>query len=124
CIHAVEAVQPEKALACAERVAGLMPGDGHMVHMAAHIYIRVGRYNDAIESNVHAVHTDETYIEDQRPMGVYPIGYYPHNLHFLSFAATMPGRSGTATDAARQRGLTACRDGGPRRLSEQTVQSE
>jgi len=101
-IHAVEAVQPEKALACAERVAGLMPGDGHMVHMAAHIYIRVGRYNDAIESNVHAVHTDETYIEDQRPMGVYPIGYYPHNLHFLSFAATMAGRSATAIDAARR----------------------
>ena len=73
-----------------------------MVHMAAHIYIRVGRYNDAIESNVHAVHTDETYIEDQRPMGVYPIGYYPHNLHFLSFAATMAGRSATATDAARK----------------------
>ena len=101
-IHAVEAVHPEKAIACAERVAGLMPGDGHMVHMAAHIYIRVGRYADAIESNVHAVHTDESYIEDQRPMGVYPIGYYPHNLHFLSFAATMAGRSATAIDAARK----------------------
>ena len=73
-----------------------------MVHMAAHIYIRVGRYADAIESNVHAVHTDESYIEDQRPMGVYPIGYYPHNLHFLSFAATMAGRSATAIDAARK----------------------
>ena len=47
---------------------GLMPGDGHMVHMPAHIYIRVGRYADAIKSNVHAVHTDETYIEDQRPL--------------------------------------------------------
>ena len=101
-IHAVEAVQPEKAIPCAERVAGLMPGDGHMVHMAAHIYIRVGRYNDAIESNVHAIHTDETYIEDQHPMGVYPIGYYPHNLHFLSFAGTMAGRGTMAIDAARK----------------------
>ncbi len=101
-IHAVEAVQPEKAVACAERLANLMPGDGHMVHMPAHVYIRVGRYAEAIESNVHAVHTDETYIEDQRPNGVYPLGYYPHNLHFLSFAATMSGRSALAIDAARK----------------------
>src|SRR5256885_16774244 len=78
-----------------------MPGDGHMVHMAAHIYIRVGRYNDAIQSNVHAIHTDETFIEDQRPVGVYPIGYYPHNLHFLAFASTMAGRSAQALEAAR-----------------------
>src|SRR5437867_2287501 len=100
-IHAVEAVQPQKAVACAERLASLMPGDGHMVHMPAHIYIRVGRYAEAIQSNVHAVHTDETYIEDQHPAGVYPLGYYPHNLHFLSFAATMSGRSALAIDAAR-----------------------
>jgi tetratricopeptide (TPR) repeat protein len=101
-IHAVEAVQPEKAVACAERLASLMPGDGHMVHMPAHIYIRVGRYTDAIESNVHAVHTDEAYIEDQRPVGVYPLGYYPHNLHFLAFAATMAGRSTQAIEASRR----------------------
>ena len=101
-IHAVEAVQPEKAVPCAERLASLMPGDGHMVHMPAHIYIRLGRYGDAIESNVHAVHTDESYIADQRPQGVYPLGYYPHNLHFLSFAATMAGRSNEAIDAARK----------------------
>jgi tetratricopeptide (TPR) repeat protein len=101
-IHAVEAVQPEKAVACAERLASLMPGDGHMVHMPAHIYIRVGRYNDAIQSNVHAVHTDEVYIDGQHPVGVYPLGYYPHNLHFLAFASTMAGRSAEAIDASRR----------------------
>lgn len=100
-IHAVEAVRPDKAVACAERLAALMPGVGHMVHMPAHIYIRVGRYNEAVESNVHAVHTDEQYIEGQHPQGVYPIGYYPHNLHFLSFASTMAGRSAQAMEAAR-----------------------
>ena len=100
-IHAVEAVTPQKALPCAERLAQLMPGAGHLVHMPAHIYIRVGRWNDAIESNEHAVHTDETYIASERPSGVYPVGYYPHNYHFLSFAATMAGRSAEAIDAAR-----------------------
>ena len=100
-IHAVEAVQPMKAVACAERLAALMPGAGHLVHMPAHIYIRVGRWADAITANEHAVHTDESYIRDQGPSGVYPIAYYPHNYHFLSFAATMAGRTEQAIGAAR-----------------------
>jgi tetratricopeptide (TPR) repeat protein len=100
-IHAVEAAQPEKAVACAERLASLMPGAGHLVHMPAHIYIRVGRWADAITANEHAVHSDETYIADQRPTGLYPLAYYPHNYHFLSFAATMAGRSSQAIAAAR-----------------------
>ncbi|MGH7644796.1 MAG: hypothetical protein ACREMR_04345, partial [Gemmatimonadales bacterium] len=101
-IHAVEAVAPEKAVPCAERLARLMPGAGHMVHMPAHIYIRVGRYADAIEANVHAVHTDEVFIEGQKPQGIYPIAYYPHNYHFMSFAATLAGRSATAIEAAKK----------------------
>lgn len=100
-IHAVEAVAPAKALPCAERLARLMPGAGHLVHMPAHIYIRVGRYNEAIESNVHAVHTDESYIASEGPSGVYPIGYYPHNYHFLAFAQMMAGRSQDAIGTAR-----------------------
>ncbi len=100
-IHAVEAVAPAKAIPCAERLAQLMPGAGHLVHMPAHIYIRVGRYNEAIESNVHAVHADETYIATEGPTGVYPIGYYPHNYHFLAFAQMMAGRGADATATAR-----------------------
>jgi len=34
-IHAVEAGDPAKALPCAERLAALMPGAGHIVHMPA-----------------------------------------------------------------------------------------
>ena len=92
-IHAVEAVQPERALAAAERLASLMPGAGHLVHMPGHIYIRVGRYEDAIKSNEHAVHADETYFRDHNPaVGIYMLGYYPHNYDFLAFAASMIGR--------------------------------
>ena len=101
-IHAVEAVAPEKAVACAERLASLMPGAGHLVHMPGHIYIRVGRYDDAIKANEHAVHADESYIASEKPSGLYPIGYYPHNYHFLAFAATLAGRSAQAIDAARK----------------------
>jgi tetratricopeptide (TPR) repeat protein len=99
-IHAVEAVDPQAAVPCAERLARLMPGEGHMVHMPAHIYIRVGRWNDAVLANQHAIHTDEMFIEGQHPMGVYPLAYYPHNIHFLAFASTMAGRSAQAIEAA------------------------
>ena len=101
-IHAVEAVNPRAAVPCAERLARLMPGEGHMVHMPAHIYIRVGRWNDAIRANQHAIHSDEVFIEGQHPMGVYPLAYYPHNIHFLAFASTMAGRSAQAIEAANR----------------------
>ena len=100
-IHLVEAAWPERAVPCAERLPELMPGAGHIVHMPAHVYIRVGRYEDAIERNQHAVHADERYIADQHPSGEYPLAYYPHNYHFLAFAATMAGEADTALDAAR-----------------------
>ncbi|MGE3509896.1 MAG: hypothetical protein AB7N65_13540 [Vicinamibacterales bacterium] len=102
-IHAVEAVQPERALAAAERLASLMPGAGHIVHMPGHIYIRVGRYLDAIAANEHAVHADETYIRDHAPdAGIYTAGYYPHNYDFLAFAASMIGRSRQSIGAAEK----------------------
>ena len=99
-IHAVEAVNPKAAVPCAERLARLMPGEGHMVHMPAHIYIRVGRWNDAVQANQHAIHSDEAFIEGQHPVGVYPLAYYPHNIHFLAFASTMAGRSAQAIEAS------------------------
>ena len=100
-IHAVEKVAPERAVPCAERLAALMPGAGHIVHMPGHIYIRVGRYLEAVEANENAVHADETYIRDQQPgMGMYTAGYYPHNYDFMAFAALMIGRSDDAIRAA------------------------
>jgi tetratricopeptide (TPR) repeat protein len=110
-IHAVEAKRPELALPCAERLPALMPAAGHVVHMPAHIYIRVGRYADAVERNVHAVHADEKYIEDQSPDGLYRLGYYPHNYHFLWYAAAMAGRSEQAIEAAQQAAEQTPREG-------------
>jgi len=100
-IHAVEAVRPQLAVPCAERLARLMPGEGHMVHMPAHIYVRVGRYKDAAMSNVHAIHMDETFIEGQPQPTVYSLAYYPHNIHFLAFVSSMAGKSAQAIEAAK-----------------------
>lgn len=102
-IHAVEAVDPQRAVPIAERLATLMPGAGHLVHMPGHIYVRVGRYLDAIAANEHAVHADETFIRDQNPaLGAYVAGYYPHNYDFLAFAASMVGRRGQSLTAAEK----------------------
>ena len=65
----------------------ISPGRAMLGIMPGHIYIRVGRYMDAVKANEHAVHADETYIRDQRPgVSVYTAGYYPHNFDFLAFA--------------------------------------
>ena len=100
-IHAVEAVAPARALPCAERLAELMPGAGHLVHMPAHIYVRVGRYADAIEQNQHATHVDSVYAAAERPSMVYAGLYIPHNHHFLGFAALLAGQSAAAIESAR-----------------------
>ncbi|MFW6083940.1 MAG: hypothetical protein ACODAA_01890 [Gemmatimonadota bacterium] len=100
-IHAVEAAFPERAVECAERLASLMPAAGHIVHMPGHVYIRVGRYADAVRANRHAVHEDEEFIADQNQRSVYTGAYYPHNYHFLAFAATMAGMHDDALEAAR-----------------------
>src|SRR5437762_3729109 len=101
-IHLMEAYQAEKAEAAADRLQTLMPAAGHMVHMPAHIYQRVGRYADAARSNELAIAADEDYISQCRAQGLYPMAYYPHNLHFLWFAATAEGRSAVAIAAARK----------------------
>ena len=98
----MEAVSPRKAEIAADRLLPLMPAAGHIVHMPAHIFQRVGRYADAVKSNELAIAADEDYITQCRAQGLYPMGYYPHNLHFLWFAATFDGQSKKAIDAARK----------------------
>ena len=102
-IHAVEASQaPERAEAVADRLAPLMPSAGHIVHRPSHIYYRVGRYADAISANERAIDADEDYITQCRAQGIYPLAYYPHNIHFLWAAASMQGRGQDAIAAARK----------------------
>jgi tetratricopeptide (TPR) repeat protein len=102
-IHLMEGTStPEKAEQAADTLLTLMPAAGHMVHMPAHIYQRVGRYADAIKSNQLAVAADEDYITQCRAQGLYPMAYYPHNIHFLWFAATADGQSKLAIQSARQ----------------------
>lgn len=102
-IHAVEASSdPGRAETAADTLLTLVPGSGHLVHMPAHTYWRVGRYHDAAEANVRAAAVDEQYIAQCNAQGFYPALYYPHNIHFLWAASSMEGRSAVAIDAARR----------------------
>jgi len=70
------------------------------VHMPAHIYYRLGRYKDSLATNQVAVKVDEAYIKQFAPQGVYPLGYYSHNLHFVMVSAQMSGEGAIVVDAA------------------------
>jgi tetratricopeptide (TPR) repeat protein len=100
-IHAIEASNfAERALPCAQRLGGLMPGAGHLVHMPTHIYMRLGRWEEAVAHNATAVQVDQEYLDARHPAGVYPIGYVPHNYHVMWEALLMTGRSAEAMSAA------------------------
>ncbi len=102
-IHAVEAgPNPGQGLAAADRLNGYAPGAGHLVHMPAHIYMRVGQYQDAVTANIHAVKADKDYIRSCRAQGFYPGVYYPHNIHFLWWAQLFEGQSKDALRTANQ----------------------
>ena len=101
-IHAWESIDAKKAEAEADRLVPLMPGAGHMVHMPAHIYQRVGRHDDVIRVNQLATKADEDYIAACRAQGLYPLAYYPHNLHFIWMGASAIGQKTLALEAARK----------------------
>jgi tetratricopeptide (TPR) repeat protein len=104
-VHAVEAsADPQRGVDAADRLRTLIPGSGHLVHMPAHIYARVGRWHDAVVANQVAIAADNAYLATcgRTAKGVYPLGYVPHNPHFLWFAASMQGSSQIARDAASQ----------------------
>ncbi|MFO1092269.1 MAG: hypothetical protein U0992_03015 [Planctomycetaceae bacterium] len=99
-IHAVEKTHPEWAEACADRLDGLCPGAGHLVHMPSHIYIRLGRYADAVDVNEMAAEADTGYAAQCHAQGLYPVAYMQHNHHFIWFGGCMQGRSVRAAEAA------------------------
>ena len=102
-IHALEASSnAAKAELAADRLANLVPGSGHLVHMPSHIYFRVGRYHDSALANIRAAEVDEAYIAQCNAQGFYPALYYPHNIHFLWASATMQGQSALSLDSARR----------------------
>ena len=110
-IHLMEAsLEPERALPAADRLEATMPVAGHIVHMPAHIYVRVGQHAKAIASNVRSQQVDKRFAElwGDAPLpnlGTYPLNHRmhaPHAIDFIRYAATVQGNYDTALAAAHQ----------------------
>ncbi|ESU18939.1 hypothetical protein FCR2A7T_23450 [Flavobacterium cauense R2A-7] len=94
-IHAVEASNtPQRGYAAAKFFDdGNAKSFGHLTHMASHIYIRTGDYHKGTIANINACKVDSAYVTMCHAQGAYPIGYYPHNYHFMAGTATLEGNS-------------------------------
>ena len=100
-IHAVEASpHPERGVPAAQRLKTLVPSAGHMVHMPAHIWARVGKWDEAGAANRQAIAADAAYRKLSPNQGFYHI-YMAHNHQFLAFGCMMQGRSDEAIASAR-----------------------
>lgn len=100
-IHTLEASpRPDRALASAGRLPGLAPAAGHLVHMPAHVYARVGDHAKAADANRGGASADREYFKTAPSDTFYAMAYYAHNLHFLADSEMMRGRLGAAKTAA------------------------
>ena len=101
-IHAVEASNtPERALAGANRLAALAPAAEHLVHMPAHVYIRTGDYDAAVDTNEKAAAADRDYMKASGGQpNMYSLMYYSHNLHFIAIAGSINGEYEQSKKAA------------------------
>jgi hypothetical protein len=111
-IHLMESSQqPARALPSADRLRTLVPGSPHLLHMPAHIYMRVGRFAAASQANEASIAADRAYLAQVDAQRAYRVGYVAHNHHFLFASAAMEGRSRAALAAAQAAYPAAC---GPR----------
>ena len=108
-IHLIEAsMEPERALISADALEATVPIAGHVVHMPSHIYVRVGQYAKAIDSNVRSQRVDQEFARlwGNKPLpnlGTYPLSHKIHAGHaldFVRYAATVQGNYKTAIEAA------------------------
>ena len=102
-VHTLEDSQvPERALASARRLQTLAPGVAHLVHMPAHVLLRLGDYAGASLANQNAIAADRAYLAGRDADLAYVAGYVEHNRHFLWYTSIMQGNSGVALATAAE----------------------
>ncbi len=108
-VHLYESsATPGKGVPSADRLVDLVPGSGHLTHMPAHVYMRVGRYAEASAANRRSIEADRRYLAQVDAQGAYRVGYVAHNHHFLWASSAMQGRSAEALRAAEAAWPAAC----------------
>lgn len=92
---------PERALAVADRLRGLVPDAGHLAHMPSHLEVLCGNYRRVVSDNDAAIAVDAKVLERSGAMNFYTL-YRCHNIHFKIYGAMFLGRSDLALEAAAQ----------------------
>jgi len=117
-VHLMEGSRaPQRARAAAARLRTLVPGSAHLLHMPAHIDMRLGDYAAASAAGERAIEADRRYLEQVDAQGAYRVAYVAHNHHFLWASASMQGRAARALQAAEQAFAAGCGPRRPERLS-------
>jgi len=99
-IHLIEmSPHPEDALRAADQLRGLVPDAGHLEHMATHIDVLCGHYQDVIDSNAAAILADRRYLDREGPLNGYSL-YRAHNYHFKLYGAMLAGQLEPALQVA------------------------
>ena len=90
---------PERALRHGDRLTGLVPDAGHLVHMGTHIDVLCGDYENVLSRNLAAAEVDDRFKAHAGGANFYAL-YRIHNLHFALYGAMFLGQKGAALNAA------------------------
>ncbi|MFE7903224.1 hypothetical protein ACFU3E_38270 [Streptomyces sp. NPDC057424] len=101
-IHLMEmSPTPEQALTVGDRLRGLVPDAGHLLHMPSHLDVLCGDYRQVVAANSDAIAADEKYLRRSGAMKFYTL-YRAHNYHFKIYGALFLGQAQVALDTADQ----------------------
>ncbi|WP_161341763.1 hypothetical protein [Streptomyces sp. SID5606] len=99
-VHLMEmSATPEAALSVADRLRGLVPDAGHLLHMPSHLEVLCGDYRRVVSDNSAAIAADEKYRARAGAMNFYTL-YRMHNYHFRIYGAMFLGQYRVALDTA------------------------
>ncbi len=82
-----------------DRLTGLVPDAGHLVHMGTHIDVLCGDYHNVLARNLAASEVDDRFKAHAGAANFYAL-YRIHNLHFALYGAMFLGRRADALSTA------------------------
>ncbi len=80
-------VLAQQGLSAAREYAKIAPDSAHATHMPSHIFVRLGLWQDVIDSNLQSIK-----VAEQGPPPCHERGSELHAMHFLQFAYLQLGR--------------------------------
>ena len=99
-IHLMEmSPHPEKALNAGDALSELVPDAGHLLHMATHVDVLCGDYQNVVLRNHKAILADREYLARSGALNFYTI-YRCHNYHFKIYGTMFLGQKQAALETA------------------------